>query len=215
MQAVPFNLQNLYAHESNSAEPVLFIISPGSDPSAELQEFAEQEIGRQGFHEIAMGGGTNETAIETIKQAAIKGEWVCLKNLHLVTPWLSILEKEFKMLTPEKNFRLWLTSEPHVKFPSILLQSSQKITYETPPGVRNNLQRTFQYVTPSTNENCDQTKMQILFMLSWFHSLIQERRKFIPQGWVKYYEFSYGDLKAGEMILSGLLKETQGRTPSW
>jgi dynein heavy chain 2, cytosolic len=91
-----------------------------------------------------MGGGTNETAIETIKQAALKGEWVCLKNLHLVTPWLSVLEKEFKMLKPEKQFRLWLTSEPHVKFPSILLQTSLKITYETPPGVRNNLQRTFQ-----------------------------------------------------------------------
>lgn len=78
-------------------------------------------------------------AIETIKQAADKGEWVCLKNLHLVTPWLSVLEKEFKMLSPQPKFRLWLTSEPHVKFPSILLQSSLKITYETPPGMKNNL----------------------------------------------------------------------------
>lgn len=46
VQAVPFHLQNLYANESSNQEPVLFIISPGSDPSAELQEFAEQEIGR-------------------------------------------------------------------------------------------------------------------------------------------------------------------------
>ena len=53
------------------------------------------------------------------------------------------------MLTPDKKFRLWLTSEPHLKFPSILLQSSLKITYETPPGVRNNLQRTFKFVTPT------------------------------------------------------------------
>jgi dynein heavy chain 2, cytosolic len=53
------------------------------------------------------------------------------------------------MLNPDKRFRLWLTSEPHTKFPSILLQSSLKITYETPPGVRNNLMRTFQYVAPA------------------------------------------------------------------
>lgn len=106
-------------------------------------------MGRAGYHELAMGGGQNEIAIETLKMAAQKGEWVCLKNLHLVTPWLSVLEKEFKMLKPDKKFRLWLTSEPHLKFPSILLQSSLKITYETPPGVRNNLQRTFQYVMPA------------------------------------------------------------------
>ena len=117
----------------------MFIISAGSDPSAELEEFADQVVGRAGFHAIAMGGGQNEIAIEKIKQAAQKGEWVCLKNLHLVTPWLPVLEKEFKMLQPHQRFRLWLTSEPHQKFPSILLQSSLKITYETPPGVRNNL----------------------------------------------------------------------------
>jgi dynein heavy chain 2 len=59
------------------------------------------------------------------------------------------LEKEIKQLKADKKFRLWLTSEPHGKFPSILLQSSLKITYETPPGVKNNLSRTFNYVTPT------------------------------------------------------------------
>jgi dynein heavy chain 2 len=125
-----------------------------------------------------MGGGQNEIAIETIKQAAQKGEWVCLKNLHLVTPWLSILEKEFKMLTPDSKFRLWLTSEPHTKFPSILLQSSLKITYETPPGVRNNMTRTLQYVMPAQVDS--PVRAQVLFILSWFHALIQERRTYIP-----------------------------------
>lgn len=148
IQPTPFSLSNLYQSESTCNDPILFIISPGSDPSAELQAFAEQTIGRNCYHELAMGGGQNEIAIETMKDAAAKGEWVCFKNLHLVTPWLTVLEKEFKMLTPHKSFRLWLTSEPHAKFPSILLQSSLKITYETPPGVRNNLQRTLQYVMP-------------------------------------------------------------------
>ncbi len=40
-----------------------------------------------------MGGGQNDYAIELIKDAAQKGKWVCLKNLHLVTAWLSTLEK--------------------------------------------------------------------------------------------------------------------------
>ena len=31
------------------------------------------------------------------------------------------------------NFRLWLTAEVHPKFPTILLQSSLKLTYEVRP----------------------------------------------------------------------------------
>jgi len=174
-------------------------------------------VGRQCFHELAMGGGQNETATELVKSAAMKGEWVCLKNLHLVTSWLPSLEKEIKLLNPDKKFRLWLTSEPHAKFPSILLQSSLKITYETPPGVRNNLMRTFSYVTPSQDQQRQNPAMtQLLFVLSWFHALMQERRKYIPQGWSKYYEFSFGDLKAGELTLTAVQAETKGSpSPQW
>lgn len=158
-----------------------------------------------------MGGGQNEVALELIKNAAERGEWVCLKNLHLVTSWLPSLEKEIKQLKADKKFRLWLTSEPHGKFPSILLQSSLKITYETPPGVKNNLSRTFNYVTPTQ----DMQYNQLLFILSWFHALIQERRKYIPQGWSKYYEFSFGDLKAGELTLAAVSQEIKGGKPQW
>lgn len=55
----PLSLSALYENDSSPDEPILFIISPGSDPSAELQEFANQEIGREQYHEIAMGGGEN------------------------------------------------------------------------------------------------------------------------------------------------------------
>ena len=34
------------------------------------------------------------------------------------------------MMKPHEDFRLWLTAEVHPKFPTILLQSSLKITYE-------------------------------------------------------------------------------------
>lgn len=30
---------------------------------------------------------------------------------------------------------------------------------------------------------------------------MQERRTYIPQGWTKFYEFSYGDLKAGTYVI--------------
>lgn len=36
---------------------------------------------------------------------------------------------------------------------------------------------------------------------------MQERRTYIPQGWSKFYEFSYGDLKAGETIIDNILQD--------
>lgn len=57
IQPAPFALRSLYETESSCTEPVLFIITPGSDPSTELQEFAETVVGRQNFFELAMGGG--------------------------------------------------------------------------------------------------------------------------------------------------------------
>jgi dynein heavy chain 2 len=189
-------------------------VTPGADPSAELQELAEMEVGRAGYHELAMGGGQNEIAIQMVRDAAEKGEWVCLKNLHLVTPWLQTLEKTLKALTPNKKFRLWLTSEPHIKFPSVLLQSSLKITYESPPGIKKNLQRTYQTWVANYQEG-NLLKSQMMFILAWFHAILQERRTYIPQGWTKFYEFSYGDLKAGETMLSEVIAESKGAMPQW
>jgi hypothetical protein len=34
----------------------LFVVSAGSDPSAELLEFAESEVGRENLIELSMGG---------------------------------------------------------------------------------------------------------------------------------------------------------------
>ena len=40
-----------------------------------------------------MGQGQAEIAIQLLRDCARNGEWLCLKNLHLVTSWLPTLEK--------------------------------------------------------------------------------------------------------------------------
>lgn len=40
-----------------------------------------------------MGQGQMEIALELLKKSSTQGTWLCLKNLHLVTPWLTTLEK--------------------------------------------------------------------------------------------------------------------------
>ncbi|CAF0723119.1 unnamed protein product [Rotaria sordida] len=198
------NLKNLYSKETISTEPILIIISPGADPSTELRDLAMQIIGKDRYSEIAMGQGQMQIALDLLKKCSSQGTWLCLKNLHLVTPWLTTLEKELNALKPHKDFRLWLTSEVHSKFPTILLQSSIKITYEAPPGIKKNLLRTFEIWTQDEFGKGSVTRSQILFVLAWFHAIVQERRKYIPQGWTKFYEFSQADLRTGYEIIHRL-----------
>ena len=66
-----------------------------------------------------------------------------MKNIHLVTSFLPMLEKELRSLKLHKNFRLWLTTEANDLFPAILLESCFKVTYEAPPGIKKNVQSIF------------------------------------------------------------------------
>ena len=167
-----------------------------SDPSEELRELS-QKSGKQ-LHEVAMGQGQAEVAIEKLQQAAKSGSWLILKNLHLMTFWIPTLEKELNSMSLHQDFRLWLTTESHSNFPATLLESCLKVTYESPPGIKRNLQRTLNSWSPSVFESSDNVaKAQATFVLAWFHAIVQERRIFIPQGWCKFYEFSDSDLKAG------------------
>lgn len=202
----PLSLLELYNTETSASEPVLFIVSPGSDPTKELEEFAETVVGREKFHQMAMGGGQNNEAVRVLKECAQKGHWLCLKNLHIVTSWLPLLEKELKIMKPHENFRLWLTTEPHPKFPAILLQSSLKISYESPPGIKKNLQRTYLSLSSEDVEKGSVVRAQALFSLAWFHAIVQERRTYIPQGWSKFYEFSLADIRTGVNLLEKVLE---------
>lgn len=199
------SLKKLYAIETVPSEPILMIISPGADPSHEIQELAEQVVGGEHYHQVAMGQGQSNIALQLLHSCANNGDWLCLKNLHLVIPWLPTLEKELNMLEPHQGFRLWLTTENHPRFPTILLQSSLKITYEAPPGVKRNLQRTYESWTEEyISEGKNVTRSQTLFALAWFHAVVQERRCYIPQGWSKFYEFSFSDLRSSCNLLDRL-----------
>lgn len=200
------SMRYVFEHDTVATEPVLIIISPGSDPSEELRELANEALGsRDAFHEVAMGQGQMEIALELLKKCSMNGEWLCLKNLHLVVSWLPTLEKELNLIKPDEKFRLWLTTETHPHFPTILLQSSLKITYESPPGIKKNIQRAYEnWSDEFISKNGLVYRSQALFVLAWFHAIVQERRNYIPQGWTKFYEFSNADLRVAADIIDRL-----------
>jgi len=207
----PLNLSRLSAEETVASTPILFITTPGADPSPELEELAECVVTAAHYHQLAMGQGQSETALALLRQCAANGEWLTLKNVHLVIAWLPTLEKELHSLKPAPTFRLWLTTEVHAKFPPILLQQSLKVTFEAPPGVKKNLQRTYDSWSPQLVGKGGTARAHLMFVLAWFHAVVQERRTYIPQGWSKFYEFSFADLRSGVDIIDAMPEEA----PIW
>ena len=148
-----------------------------------------------------MGQGQGDLAIRLLLDAASKGGWLLLQNVHLVIAWLPTLIQALRTLKPSESFRLFLTSEAHSGFPSILLQSCLKLTVEAPPGLKKNLQRAYDGWGQQFVEQGGVLRAQALFALAWFHAVLQERRNFLPQGWTKFYEFSSADLRSSAVLI--------------
>lgn len=93
--------------------------------------FLKSTFGNQLYYlQIALGQGQETNVDQLLAEAANQGQWLCLKNLHLMSSWLSQLDKLVQDLNPHTEFRLWLTTEPHIKFPSTLVKSCLKVAYE-------------------------------------------------------------------------------------
>ncbi|KAG1663699.1 hypothetical protein FOA52_013267 [Chlamydomonas sp. UWO 241] len=205
-------VKHVLKHEARCDQPVLFITTPGADPSQELSEYANETVGRERYHEVAMGQGQAEIAVNLLRECARNGEWLCLKNVHLAVSWLPSLEKEVYTLQKHDNFRLFLTSESHTKFPKTLLELCLKVTFEAPPGMKKNMLRTYEGWSAEFLASGSPLRAQLLFILAWFHAVVQERRNYIPQGWSKFYEFSTADLRSGADIIE---LASKGNNAQW
>lgn len=197
----------VYSIESSPETPILFVTSVGSDPSKDIEDFAYSSVGRDKFVQISMGGGQNEIALKSLETCSSEGNWLCLKNLHLVPNFLTDLEKTLNNLELAKGFKLFLTTEEHPRFPVVLLESCFKVSYEAPPGIRMNVERVYTTISPSSLKQMSPEEGRLTFMLAYFHALLQERRSYIPQGWSKFYEFSLSDFKSGHLILETIMQD--------
>ncbi len=52
---------------------MLLLTTPGADPSAELADYAATAVGREKFHEIAMGQGQADRALTMLRECARNG----------------------------------------------------------------------------------------------------------------------------------------------
>eukprot|EP00742_Colponemidia_sp_Colp-10_P004363 GILJ01004656.1.p1 GENE.GILJ01004656.1~~GILJ01004656.1.p1 ORF type:complete len:2862 (-),score=582.32 GILJ01004656.1:82-7611(-) len=203
VQPPTLKYDRIYA-QSTPTSPVVFILSPGADPQSHVQKLGD-DMGFTGhkFKFLALGQGMGPQAVQFIEAGASRGHWVLLQNCHLLTSWLKTLEKILDSLQkPHKDFRLWLTTEPTPKFPLGILQRSLKVVTEPPDGLKLNMRGSYSKINKETIDSCPHWAFRpLIYVLSFFHAVVQERRKYGKIGWNVKYDFNDSDFQVSLRLL--------------
>jgi dynein heavy chain len=213
IESPPFDLEGA-ADDATNATPVIFVLSPGADPIADLMALARARGMEARLKNLSLGQGQGAIAERMLDQAQKTGDWVCLQNCHLSASWMPELEKlqeKQDEATMHPEYRLWLTSMPSEAFPVPVLQNGIKLTNEPPRGLKANLKRTLGDVSEADWEGCAKPReyKKLLFALAYFHAAILERRKYGAIGWNIPYEWMTADLETSKRQLRMYLDEQE------
>lgn len=209
------NFKAIY-EQTTPSTPVVFMLSPGSDPTVDLMKLAEQyKMLHDKFKYISLGQGQEAAALHLFENATKNGEWLLLQNGHLLISFMKKIEKQLdKVDSNHKDFRLWITTDPVPSFPIGILQRSLKVVTEPPNGLKLNLRSTFFKMRPEVLQSCEhQAFKPILYVLAFFHAVILERRKYDKLGFNISYDFNESDFNVCVQILNTYLSRSEGIVP--
>ena len=220
VKSPPIDYKKIH-RQSTEKTPIVFILSPGADPQAEVQRLIEElGIGMSKFYFLSLGQGMEDSAKTYIERGAIRGHWVMLQNCHLLASWLKSLEAIIENIQkPDKGFRLWLTTMPTDRFPLGILQKSLKVVTEPPDGLGANVRQNFSKMSDEIFAGCPVNEFkQLVYVLSFFHATIQERKKYGKIGWNVKYDFNDGDFRISWRLIHLYLNkatETKDENLPW
>jgi len=218
VEGIPLDLAEA-VDESTPTVPLVCILSRGADPTKLITDLARKR--RKQVLGVSMGQGQEVIARGLMKQATEEGHWVLLQNTHLGLAYMYELEEHVlgEGETFHPDFRLWITADPHPDFPIGLLQMSIKITSEAPMGIKAGMRSSYAWINQDTLEQVPRQEWrQLLYLMCFTHSLVQERRKFGPIGWNVPYEFNQSDLSACVAFLQNHLLDMEAKRaaqPTW
>jgi dynein heavy chain 1 len=185
-------LLNLQAiTESIKTRPIILTSNSSFDPSYKVSELArsvEKEL-----KVVALGSSESvKMANREISKAAKQGGWIMIQNIHTSPKWLESFEKTFSTFRSHDSFRLFLTCDSRSEIPITILRDSKVLMFENYPGIKSVFKENFK---PS-NSVWPVEKKHVYYLITWFHSIVQERNRYIPKGFTKSYDFNDSDFQS-------------------
>jgi len=100
--------------------------------------------------------------------------------------------------------------------PIAILRGAVKLMFETPTGAQASLGRLLttlhasQFAMAAASESAAATGSGVdltrpILLLAWLHTVILERRRYVPVGWRKGYDFSDADFESALTMLTALV----------
>ncbi|KMZ99610.1 hypothetical protein PVNG_06278 [Plasmodium vivax North Korean] len=247
-----YSLGKILEEYIDSKTPVLFLLTPGNDPSKDIEEYVaklKREKGRgqisgqkggqkgapKGDHptgellpkgdrptgelppeetisyvNISMGQGQESIALKYLRETSQSGGFIFLQNIHLMTKWLKEFEEILdKILTDaHPNFRLFLSSaipsEKDTKLlPEKLLKKCFRINNEKSFSLKDNIKCSLEKF--QSGEYDDKLR-NVIFGLSYYHSLLLGRFLYGKIGFSQSYSFNDNDLEISFNIIKRYLE---------
>ncbi|CAK1600591.1 unnamed protein product [Parnassius mnemosyne] len=192
--------------ESSWKTSLLFVLSPGVDPTSALIQLAVDVKMFDKFQSLSLGQGQAPAATRMLSQAMKEGGWVFLANCHLACAWLGAL-RGLDSPRIHHRFRLWLSSMPDDKFPLSILQRSIKMTTEPPQGLKGNLVRLFVNINEDKFDEATPKYRRLLFCIAFFHCTLIARKRFRQLGYNAVYSFNDADFEVSDNLLANYLEE--------
>ncbi|CAH0394939.1 unnamed protein product [Bemisia tabaci] len=177
---------------STASTPILVIHSPDLDPSLTVAKLFKTFSSNVGLNFTTTRSELGESTLRLFDEMSVAGGWLaiqCWNKLDVVTN----LGNQLCNRTPHPDFRLWIMINCASSFPLKLLRNCIKVCYEPTTDLKSNLVNTYSQLGSELSLSDHVAFSQVLYVLAFFHAVVQERGKYGRIGWNLPYEFSRTD----------------------
>jgi dynein heavy chain, axonemal len=220
----PLDISAAY-EDSLSTIPLLFILDPGTDPTADIEAFASREFSVSDSRQLITTEATLSSAQgfeALLKQCMETGNWMLVRNVHMEARFLQTLEEAFYTLgsgEPDDSFRLWITSLG-INLSKTIYRSCMRVMWDAPVSVRAGMLRSYSsspmvcedFFHQARNEKQDRLFRRCLFAMCMMHSAVIERCEYGTLGWNFSPNLTSFDLKFAMLQIQNITHDFEHST---